>query len=326
MFREFNQAASIKFLDFKLYNMLMYNAVFGVVVFLFPILIPDLRNDMNQLRENLFIVFYMVGPFGAITSILPQLIKTRVNVKRIDKLLDELNDVSEEFVLEEVPVQPKEMAKEVHLVLNDIMFQYPAEEQDDKDSGFSVGPISLECNTGEVIYITGGNGSGKSTLGKLITGLYKPMSGEILMNEKPIETRELNELFASVFSDFNLFKRLYGFDYSARKEDFTKYLTLMGLLDKVEISDEGEFIDLKLSTGQRKRLAFIISCLEDKPMLIFDEWAAEQDPYFRQFFYEELLPMLKSQGKGIIVISHDDRYFDRADKLIKLESGKLSIF
>ena len=96
----------------------------------------------------------------------------------------------------------------------------------------------------------------------------------------------------------------------------------MGLHDKVKVNEAGEFLDLNLSTGQKKRLAFIISCLEDKPMLIFDEWAAEQDSQFRKYFYEVLLPTLRVQGKGIIVISHDDRYFDMADRLIKLERGK----
>lgn len=100
-------------------------------------------------------------------------------------------------------------------------------------------------------------------------------------------------------------------------------MTMMQLQDKVEVNNEGEINNINLSTGQKKRLAFVVSCLEDKPFMIFDEWAAEQDMQFRSYFYEELLPMLKRQGKGIIVITHDERYFNRADKLIKLEQGKL---
>jgi putative pyoverdin transport system ATP-binding/permease protein len=323
MFSELNQVASIKFLDFKLYNILLYNVIFGVVVFIFPIFVTDLRTNLNQLRENLFIVFYMVGPFGAVTSIIPQLTKVRVNVKRIDDLLDELDETAEEFALSDIISRTRESVQEIHLTLKDVVFQYPSEEADNKEAGFTIGPVSFECCTGELVFITGGNGSGKSTLGKLVTGLYVPQSGEILLNEKSVSYKELNELFASVFSDFNLFKKLYGIDYLAKKEELNRYLTMMGLSDKVEINEDGEFLDINLSTGQKKRLAFVVSCLEDKPMLIFDEWAAEQDPQFRQYFYEILLPMLKSQGKGIIVISHDDRYFDKADKLIKLERGKL---
>ena len=64
-------------------------------------------------------------------------------------------------------------------------------------------------------------------------------------------------------------------------------------------------------------------CLDDKPFVLLDEWAAEQDPEFRRYFYDELLPRLKKQGKGVIVITHDDRYFEQADKMIKLERGIL---
>lgn len=323
MFSELNRVASIKFLDFKLYNILLYNVIFGVVVFVFPIFVLELRTNINQLRENLFIVFYMVGPFGAVTSIIPQLTKVRVNVKRIDSLLNDLDESAEEFALSNDISKPSEPVQEICLTLKDVVFQYPSEKVDYNEGGFSIGPVSFECHTGELVFITGGNGSGKSTLGKLVTGLYVPQSGEIIMNEKPVNSQDLNELFASVFSDFNLFKKLYGIEYPAKKEELNRYLTMMGLRDKVEINEDGEFLDINLSTGQKKRLAFVVSCLEDKPLLIFDEWAAEQDPQFRQYFYEVLLPMLKSQGKGIIVISHDDRYFDKADKLIKLERGKL---
>lgn len=323
MFSKLNQVASIKFLDFKLYNILLYNVIFGIVVFVFPIFVLDLRTNINQLRENLFIVFYMVGPFGAVTSIVPQLTKVWVSVKRIESLLDELDESAEEFALSDTISGPSEFAQEIHLTFRDIVFQYPSEKLHDNEAGFMIGPISFEFKTGELVFITGGNGSGKSTLGRLVTGLYVPQSGEILMNEKPVDSKALNELFASVFSDFNLFKKLYGIDYLAKKEEINRYLSMMALDNKVEINEDGEFLDINLSTGQKKRLAFVVSCLEDKPMLIFDEWAAEQDPQFRQHFYEVLLPMLKSKGKGIIVISHDDRYFDKADKLIKLEHGKL---
>ena len=322
-FRDLNQVASIKFLNFKLYNMLLYNVIFGIVVFVFFVLIIDFRSDINQLRENLFIVFYMVGPFGAITSIIPELAKVRINMNRIECLFQELGNTVEEPALREKPVPGLvEPVPKIHLTLRDVVFQYPSEEINDQEAGFSIGPVSFDCYTGELVFITGGNGSGKSTLAKLITGLYAPKSGEILINDKLVAGNDLNEIFASVFSDFNLFKKLYGIDYLAKREEFNRYLILMGLHDKVKVNEAGEFLDLNLSTGQKKRLAFIISCLEDKPMLIFDEWAAEQDSQFRKYFYEVLLPTLRVQGKGIIVISHDDRYFDMADRLIKLERGK----
>jgi len=318
MSTELNKSASIKFMNFGLYNTLMYNIVFGVVVFVFPIFIHDL--DVNQLRENLFIVFYMVGPFGSIANAVPQITQLNVNVKRINKLIADLDEISTgDETIEQGAITS--YPKDISIQFKDVVYKYKNKEGQKEESEFTLGPINAEFKSGEIVFITGGNGSGKSTLGKLITGLYTPIEGKILINGKNAELREQNELFSSVYSDFNLFKKLYGIDYKKKKDITMKYLDMMRISDKVDINDEGEFASLELSTGQRKRLAFIVSCLEDKPMVIFDEWAAEQDPESRYYFYNDLLPMLKNQGKGIIVITHDDRYFNLADKMMKLESG-----
>lgn len=318
MSTELNKSASIKFMNFGLYNTLMYNIVFGVVVFVFPIFMLNL--DVNQLRENLFIVFYMVGPFGAIAGAVPQITQLNVNLKRINKLITDLDEISTGDETIELGARIS-YPKDISIEFKDVVYKYKQKEGQKEENEFTLGPINAKFKSGEVVFITGGNGSGKSTLGKLITGLYTPLEGKILINGKNAELREQNELFSSVYSDFNLFKKLYGIDYQKKKDITMKYLDMMKMKDKVEINDEGEFTSLELSTGQKKRLAFIVSCLEDKPMVIFDEWAAEQDPESRYYFYNDLLPMLRNQGKGIIVITHDDRYFHLADKMMKLESG-----
>ena len=320
MSTDLNKAAAIKFMNFGLYNTIMYNIVFGVVVFAFPIFILNL--DVNQLRENLFIVFYMIGPFGAIAGVIPQLTQLNINVKRINKLIADLNEIStgDKTIEQEINISYPE---NIIIQFRDVIYKYVVKNKDGEkeESEFTLGPITTEFKSGELVFITGGNGSGKSTLGKLITGLYSPQTGKIIVNGKDADLREQNELFSSVYSDFNLFKKLYGIDYQQKKDMTMEYLDIMKIKDKVEINDEGEFKSIDLSTGQKKRLAFIVSCLEDKPMVLFDEWAAEQDPEFRAYFYDDLLPMLKKQGKGVIVITHDDRYFNKADKLIKLERG-----
>lgn len=319
---ELNKKASINIMNFNLYNALMYNLIFGVVVFLFPLLMVDI--DSNQLRGNLFIVFYMIGPFNALAGAIPQLMQLRINMRRINRLIADLDKVStgqKILAPEETPVY----SDPVTIQLKDIVFRYMGEKDNGnpEPSEFVLGPVSMEFRSGEMTFIAGGNGSGKSTLGKLVAGLYAPQSGEILINGKSAELRDLNELFASVYSDFNLFKKLYGIDYQQNKDQIMRYLEMMKIQDKVELTEDGEFKSLNLSTGHRKRLAFVVSCLEDKPMMILDEWAAEQAPQFRHYFYEDLLPMLQAQKKGIIVVTHDDRYFDRADRLIKLERGEV---
>ena len=68
----------------------------------------------------------------------------------------------------------------------------------------------------------------------------------------------------------------------------------------------------------------VVAYLEQRPFLVFDEWAADQDPVFKEVFYRQLLPELKAAGKTVFVISHDDKYFDCADKLLRMEHGQLA--
>jgi len=101
-----------------------------------------------------------------------------------------------------------------------------------------------------------------------------------------------------------------------------EYLTQLHLERKVLLVD-GALSTTALSQGQRKRLALLTAWLEERPIYVFDEWAADQDPTFKRVFYEELLPELRRAGRTVLVISHDDRYFHLADRLLRLESGQL---
>lgn len=317
---DFSKAASLKLLNFNMYNVLMYNLVFGVVVFIFPLLIKGI--SVNTLRENLFIVFYLIGPFEALATAISKYAQIGVNMKRINKLLEELeqSSVESQEVMERPAIEPD---KKLTIQLKDVIYHYIIKDEVKDDRKFMLGPINAEFQTGQITFIIGGNGSGKSTLGKLVSGLYCKEDGEILVNGKSVEQLTLLGCFTAVYSDFHLFQKLYGIPYQERKEEVASYLELLKIEDKVHIKDNGAFESLSLSTGQKKRLAFVISCLDDKPMMIFDEWAAEQDPVFRDYFYMQLLPMLKKKGKGVIVITHDDNYFNTADQIIKLDCGKI---
>jgi putative ATP-binding cassette transporter len=146
-------------------------------------------------------------------------------------------------------------------------------------------PLDLEFHSGEIIFIVGGNGSGKSTLSKIITGLYRPHKGQITLNGSCINYEELNNYFSAIFYDFHLFKKMYGVDLTESEQTIQSSLALMKLDDKVVINEKKEVNSSDLSTGQKKRLAYIISCLENKPFILLDEWAAEQDPEFKAFFF-----------------------------------------
>jgi ABC-type siderophore export system fused ATPase/permease subunit len=190
---------------------------------------------------------------------------------------------------------------------------------------FTLGPLSLTLRPGETVFITGGNGSGKTTLAKLITGLYVPEAGEIHVDGRPVTyaTRAAyRQYFSVVFSDFFLFENLFGLGHVELDARARDYLVKLQLDEKVEVKD-GALSTLDLSQGQRKRLALLTAYLEYRPIYLFDEWAADLDPEFREVFYFRLLPELKARGKMILVISHDDRYYYLADRLVKLDYGHL---
>jgi len=304
--------AFLSFADAFVVGELVFTLAIGFVVFIFPIIFGNLRPV--DLRSYVFILLFLTGPVNGILNTIPSLAQIRVAWGRVNKLLDEISEFSEK----EISNKKDYSATVINLTLKDVEYEYTLENSEN----FKVGPISCHFNSGEVTFITGGNGSGKSTLAKMITGLYRIKNGEILLNNQPITASELEQKYATVFGDFHLFDKLYGIDYEEKKKEFEKYMEIMQLSDKTKLED-GAFSTTELSTGQRKRLALIISYLEDRPIYLFDEWAADQDPEFREFFYKELLPDLRERGKCVIAITHDDRYFDCADHVIKMEWGQM---
>jgi putative ATP-binding cassette transporter len=195
------------------------------------------------------------------------------------------------------------------------------------DSHFVLGPINLRLHRGELVFLVGGNGSGKSTLAKIITGLYVPEGGEVRLDGELVTDAnrdDYRQIFSAVFSDFFLFRNLLGLGSGELDAPAQEYLEQLHLNHKVKIRD-GALSTTSLSQGQRKRLALLTAYLEDRPFYLFDEWAADQDPHFKNVFYTQLLPDLKRRGKTVFVISHDDKYFHVADRVIKLDYGKLDM-
>jgi putative pyoverdin transport system ATP-binding/permease protein len=196
------------------------------------------------------------------------------------------------------------------------------------DAAFTIGPIDFTLRPGELVFITGGNGSGKSTFLRVLAGLYPPASGDIILDGMRIDGGNRNTyraLMSAIFFDYHLFRRLYGVPQPEPGE-LEGLLAQFRLADKTGLTDEGEFRTLDLSGGQRRRLALIVSLLEKRPILLLDEWTAEQDPEFRRKFYDELLPDLMRAGGTIVVITHDDRYLDELTlpaRRIRMDEGRI---
>jgi putative pyoverdin transport system ATP-binding/permease protein len=263
-------------------------------------------------------VLFIMGPVSTLVTTLSVLTRTQVAVTNIYSLEAKLDAAISDISLD----HPFEITPQFNqLELEEITFCYKDEHNNNL---FSIGPINVTIQRGEILVIVGGNGSGKSTLLKLLVRLYFPTTGRLYWDDEIIDQtnyKNYRELFAIIFGDFHLFDRLYGLS-AIDKPHLHSLLRLMALEKKTKYLD-GKFTNLELSTGQKKRLAMIAALLEDKPIYIFDEWAADQDPSFRKYFYEVLLQDLKAQGKTIIAVTHDDKYFDTADRVLKMEYGKL---
>lgn len=293
-------------------------SVIGLVDFGFPNLMT-----LNQtvLSGYALTIIFLVVPLDAITTILPLLSKASIALKKIDSLSLALTSRSEQssntLAQSEFPRNWKQ------LKLQKVTHIYRGEQE---ESSFTLGPIDLTFHAQELIFLVGGNGSGKSTLAKLLTGLYIPATGEIIADGQPINdwNREwYRQHFSAVFPDFYLFNKLLGLVSSDLDTKTREYLIKLQLDHKVTVNN-GKLSTTALSQGQCKRLALLTAYLEDHPFYVFDEWASDQDPVFKDIFYNQLVPELKSRGKTVLVISHDERYFHLADQVIKLDYGQLT--
>lgn len=275
--------------------------------------------NVHTLIGYTLVILYMMNPIQVILNIIPNFATVSASMQKLEQLGLTLHEGD---ASEEITRQLKAGASWQSLELVGVTHTYHREGE---SGGFILGPIDLTLEPGELLFITGGNGSGKTTLAKLLLSLYIPEEGEIYLDGKVLtdETREqYRQLFSVVFSDFYLFESLFGLDSVYIDANARKYLAQLQLDHKVKVED-GVLSTIDLSQGQRKRLALLTAYLEDRPIYLFDEWAADQDPLFKEIFYYQLLPELKARGKALIVISHDDRYYQVADRVIKLEAGKL---
>jgi putative ATP-binding cassette transporter len=274
--------------------------------------------NLHVLTGYVLTVLYIWGPLQALVGTIPAFSQASISLQQLEKLGLSLSasDIIETASPHAPPPpwQQLELAGVTHTYYKEV-----------EAGTFMLGPINLVMHSGELIFITGSNGSGKTTFAKLLCGLYAPESGEIRLDGRRIDPAYIDDyrqLFSVVFAEFHLFDEMLGLKSSDLDSQARNYLTKLQLEHKVKVED-GKLSTTELSHGQRKRLALLTAYLEDRPICIFDEWAADQDPAFREIFYRSMLPELKAKGKTVIVISHDDRYYDVADRILKLEFGKL---
>nr|WP_295875051.1 cyclic peptide export ABC transporter [uncultured Chitinophaga sp.] len=308
-----NTVAFTGFLNNQITGQVLFYVLISSILLFFGIV---LKIKPNEIVSFVFTLLYLLGSIETIMVILPGLMRARVASNHLVALTSELQEANFHNPLPDTYITKKDFG---HIVVSDLEFNYGENEE-----AFGVGPVNFEAGKGEIVFIYGGNGSGKTTFIYSLLGLCVPTAGEIRLNDILVDQHTYpayRAVFSVVFSNFYLFDELLGLE-NFNQEKWNYYLDLFELKGKVTL-DGANFSTTDLSTGQRKRLALIAALMEEKPVLVIDEWAADQDPYFRRKFYLEILPMLKEDGLTIIAITHDDKYYHCADKLYRMEYGKL---
>lgn len=287
----------------------------GAILFVIP---RFMHVDHRALTGYALTVLFMIAPLTVLLNAIPIFGRAQVAAEKIKSLGLSLDDQPGEMVSSGQNIS----ASWQRLDLVDVTHSY---RSGDTEEEFHLGPLDLSFLPGELVFVIGGNGSGKTTLAKILMGLYEPQKGAVCLDGNVITLEKRDDYrqhFAAVFSDFYLFEYLFGISADTLEKSGQAHLAQLQLNHKVSIN-KGKLSTLELSQGQRKRLALLTAYLEDRPIYMFDEWASDQDPVFKEIFYLEMLPELKARGKTVFVISHDDRYYQVADRLIKLERGQV---
>ncbi len=305
-----------KFISNIIFTQLLFFMLMAAIAFLLP---QFGKVSSSTIISIIAIILFIAGPIGVVADSIPILSKAEIamnTIMKLEKLLAKYENSHEH-----TEIYKEKYQNFNKIELKNLIYNYRA----GSDIVFTLGPVDFEIRKGELLFLVGGNGSGKTTFLKALSGLYPPDSGLIKVDNNIIsqETfQDYRELYSIIFTDFYLFKILYG--YRTVQESFVnKLIKKMQIDNKTSYTKKDGFTNIKLSTGQRKRLALITSLVEDKPVCLFDEVAADQDPEFREYFYFEILKELKDSGKTIVVVSHDDRYFHLADKIIKMDFGRI---
>jgi putative ATP-binding cassette transporter len=291
-------------------------AMLGAIVFVVPVLSTTLGGA--SIAKTVTALVFILGTCFGLVNTIPILTTANASADNIERLEASLSATISGATS---ALEPSRRFERIEM--RGVVFSY-VERSTEKV--FTVGPVDFALRSGELVFITGGNGSGKSTFLKLLASLYKPDAGEISFDGVLVtdNTREAyRQLISAIFVDYHLFQRLYGIP-DPNPLELDRLLAQFRLLDKTRLA-EGEFNTVDLSTGQRKRLALIVSLLEKRPILLLDEWAADQDPDFRRKFYFDLLPELHRAGVTVVVVSHDDRYLDEMDlpaRRLRMDEGR----
>lgn len=313
--KDLNISANLRYAHNYIFSNGVAFILIGTLIFVLPRLVLAYGDTVAELSAS---VLFLIGPLGNIVSAVPVMRKGVMAADHVLELKDELAAASDPANLSEMDamgVSPGMVSIDGGVFVH---------RTDGGEPLFTLGPVDVDIRPGEITFIVGGNGSGKSTLLKVLMGLYPLERGQLSQDGKPIRAENLaayREQFAAVLADFHLFDELYGLDGFDR-ERAQELLRVLSMDGKTSIRGRA-FTNMQLSTGQKKRLGLVVALLRNKEIYVFDEWTADQDSEFRDYFYRSILPTLKAQGKALVVVTHDERYEHMCDHLYRLDLGRI---
>lgn len=317
--KELDTRIAIAGLNNELLGSYSWYIVLGVIIFVLPLVTTTLLP--SEITAFSITVLYLISPVSTIIGMISYYQSLKVSLARLIEFENHLKSGNDTSVHDLEFPYAKEKFQSVRF--ENVTYQYM-----DKDKKtFSLGPLNIEIKKGEILFVTGGNGSGKSTFIKVLCGLYQAHRGKVYFNEKPVSQEEylcFRDRISSIFTNNYLFCENYnGYDLSPSNQELHGYKELMHMSDILKLDPQRNIFHNQLSKGQQKRLALIYALLEKNDILVLDEWAAEQDPKFRTYFYDTILTELKQMGKTLIVVTHDDEFYSFADRIIKFNYGRI---
>ncbi len=292
----------------------------GAVVFVMPLVVGQGDEDISRI---VVAVIFLLGPIGSVVQTAQQFTTAQYALSAINAFEADVADrKAKSAELSECGAEP-EVGAHPTFTFEDIAMDRLRYVHVGQKS-FAIEDVNLSLRKGEIVFLTGGNGSGKTTLLRVLTGLYPRTDGALRLNDQAVSMmppQAYRELFAGVFADFHLFDQPFGLD-EAGIFAFDRWLVELGIRDKLG-ADVTQIAADQLSTGQRKRVALALALAQARPILVLDEWAADQDPETRRRFYEEILPALRAEGRTIFAITHDEKYFQMCDRRMHMVEGRL---
>lgn len=308
---------SLSFIQGTTVHLVRTALVFALYCFVFNGII-----QIGDLITLMFFSFFVFNPLQELGNVITVYNETKVSMDNFAKLIHSES--------EPVPQHPSILGEIKDVFFKDVFFGHST------SNGYAVKEVNLHIKSGETIAFVGPSGSGKTTLVKLLLGLYKPNTGQVLYNQIPssdIHLTELRKQLGLVSQDSQLFSgtikdNLLFVKPEASDEELNEVLKKAACDGILKRAKEGIYTTIgeggiKLSGGEKQRLSIARALLRQPKLLIFDEATSALDSITEEEISETIRSLSASKSQITILIAHRLSTIMHADRIFVLEQGKI---